>query len=234
MISALHLARTVAQRFGLDVQRYPASDPLRPVALLLRDYDVVLDVGANDGGYATAIRRLGYGGRIVSFEPLSQPYARLAAKAAGDPRWETRQVALGAAREQVTVNVAGNAAASSSVLPMLDTHVRAAPTSAYVGAERVEQVTLDDVLAETTGRVWVKLDVQGYERCALDGAREHLDRVSGLQMEVSFVPLYDGAWSWREALAWADGHGFSPVGVQRGFTDQATGQVLQADFVFAR
>ena len=69
-----HAARCwLRSRVGLDVQRYPQSDPLHGLSLLLAHLgiDLVLDVGANDGGYARTLRRLGYRHRIISFEPLS-------------------------------------------------------------------------------------------------------------------------------------------------------------------
>jgi hypothetical protein len=65
------------------------------------------------------------------------------------------------------------------------------------------------------------------------GAKETLDRCVGLQLEVSFVPLYEGGMLVDEAISFAYDRGFRLVGVERGFTSP-TGQVLQADAVFFR
>ena len=37
------------------------------------------------------MRRLGFAGRIVSFEPLAQPFARLMQAAQGDPLWQVHR-----------------------------------------------------------------------------------------------------------------------------------------------
>lgn len=199
----------------------------------------VIDVGASDGEYAVGLRRFGYRGRIVSFEPLAEPYARATRIAARDSQWDILPYALGANDTRVTLNVAGNRGRSSSLLAMLEEHRRALPCAAYVGTQVAEQRTLDglfEAMVRRDERVHLKLDVQGYERNVLDGARAVLDRplLLGLQLELSLVPLYDGAWSYTEALEWAEKHAFELWQVLPGFTDQHTGRMLQADGVFFR
>ena len=63
-----HELRHLVQRFGIDIVRYPLHDPMARVVQLLNHHrvDCVVDVGANDGGYATTIRGLGYTDRIIS------------------------------------------------------------------------------------------------------------------------------------------------------------------------
>ena len=58
----------------------------------------------------------------------------------------------------------------------------------------VDMVTLDDIVNSFLNLekpVLLKLDVQGYERNVLDGARETLQYVDSLVLEVPFVQLYD-------------------------------------------
>src|SRR5207248_9804258 len=89
-------------------------------------------------------------------------------------------VALGDGEGQVSLNVARNGGASSSILPMLDTHIRAAPQATYAGTEVVRLRRLDELYTEyccSTDRILLKIDVQGYEKQVLDGARRFLERV---------------------------------------------------------
>lgn len=235
-----HELRHFVQRFGIDVVPYPLYEPLARTVKLLEHHRVncVVDIGANDGGFATAIRGLGYSGRIISFEPLQQPFEMLRRKASRDNHWEAVKYAVGDAKSEVTINVSGNASLSSSVLPMLESHSDVAPDSRYVRTEIVPQVRLDDLLPELSvspdSRTFLKVDVQGYERAVLDGASTMLlsGAIVGLQLELSFVPLYDGAMTYREGLDRAERLGMTLMGLCPAFDDPKSGQLLQADAVF--
>lgn len=240
-MSWLHRARLQAQqRLGVDVARYPQSHPLHRTVRLLSaaSVTVVLDVGANDGGYGRALRRLGYRQRIVSFEPTSAAFSRLERATAGDPRWEAHHLALGDRDGRLDINVAGNDAASSSFLPMLEQHVEANPGSAYVATEEVEIRRLDAMWSELLGlageRVFLKLDVQGAEGMVLDGAAGVLGDLVGVQTEMNLAPLYEGQIDYRDVLDRMDDAGFSLVGIIPGFVEPRTGRTLEVDGVFMR
>lgn len=235
-----HELRHVVQRFGIDIVRYPLHDPMARIVQLLNHHKIgcVVDVGANDGGYATTIRGLGYTGRIISFEPLQRPFEALQRKAAGDSNWDVLQCAVGDIETAVTINVAGNDGLSSSVLPMLESHTTVAPESRYVGTETVEQSRLDAILpdlgVDPDRRTYLKVDVQGYERAVLDGATGlfRSGAIVGLQLELSLVPLYEGAMTYREGLDRAEALGLTLMGLDPVFADPKSGQLLQADAVF--
>lgn len=229
------------RHIGADIVRWrPQSSPEAALIKALSHHriDAVLDVGANEGQYGRHLRELGFGGRIISFEPLATPRLRLQEFAAKDPLWSVApRMAIGDHAGEIQMNVASNGGASSSILPMLSTHEHAAPDVRYVGSEEVPMVRLDNVAQDflrDAKRVFLKVDVQGYELQVLEGATEILPRIAGAELEVSFVPLYDGQHSFLAVAEWMRTHGFDVWGIIPGFADNSTGQVLQADVVFFR
>src|SRR4051812_46399169 len=79
------------------------------VAWVLRRLAIncVIDVGANRGQFGRMLRRRGYTGRIVSFEPLAQVAEKLEKRAADDPDWWVMPYALGDASSETAIQVAG-------------------------------------------------------------------------------------------------------------------------------
>jgi hypothetical protein len=133
------------------------------------------------------------------------------------------------------LNVSRNAA-SSSRLPILERCLAAAPEAGYVGQEEVTVARLDDELerlAIRAERPFLKLDVQGCETEVIAGAQAFMNRVIGIQIELSFVPLYDGGVLYDEALIALRKAGFVPVGIDPGFRDEE-GALLQADMILTR
>jgi FkbM family methyltransferase len=231
-----HLIQRLTRLVGLDLQ--PHRGPPRSLGNFLagRDIDLVLDVGASTGNYGWTIRAGGYEGRICSFEPLSAAFARLEKRTAEDPAWSCLRLALGAQPGEAEINVAGNSD-SSSLLEMGERHARSDPDSVYVGRESIELGTLDGVwdrVVRDGDRVFLKLDVQGYEIEALRGAGRSLPQLAGVQAELSLVPLYEGAPSWTEVIGYLQERGFQPERLEPAFEDPETGQILQVDAVFMR
>lgn len=229
------------RRTGIELSRYdPALDWHRNFMNQLSSsrVNVILDVGANSGQYAARLRAAGFAGRIVSFEPLSGPFSELEARAARDPLWECRRCALGDSDGTISINVAGNSGESSSVLPMLKAHEEAFPPANYVGAEEVPIRRLDSIAAEILGPTdvaFLKIDVQGFEKQVLAGADSTVNRSCvGMQLELSFLPLYEGGMLIREALDIAYSLGFTLTGLSPCFTDLRNGRTLQADGIFFR
>jgi FkbM family methyltransferase len=231
--------QSILHRAGFDLVRsLDSTDLLRRRMQLLDAHgvNVLFDVGANAGQYARTMRGLGFQGRIVSFEPLSDAYQLLADAARHDPDWLAVNCALGADAGECTLHVAGNSQ-SSSLLAMLPSHLAADPRSAYVRDERVTISTLatevDRYLA-SGDRLFVKVDTQGTERSVLAGAGATVDRVLGWQVELSLSALYEGQPLIEDMIRLLRDLGYTPMSIEPDFFDRATGRLLQADGVFFR
>jgi FkbM family methyltransferase len=231
--------RNVLRRVSVDIMKFDAGT--HPLARRMRLYqehgiDQVLDVGANVGQFASELRDLGYRGWIISYEPLSSAFSVLERRAARDERWKVVNAGMGATAGKATINIAGNSQ-SSSLLPMLDAHVRAAPQSAYVGTEEIRLETLAAALDEhaTPGRrTLVKIDAQGLERQILDSGGVAFDRVVGAQLEMSLTPLYEGELLIAPMIEYMTSRGLALMSIEPGYADPASGRLLQADGIFFR
>jgi FkbM family methyltransferase len=205
-------------------------------ALETHNINVVFDIGANTGQFASGLRDYGYTGKIISFEPLSQAHKLLVKNASKDINWFVhQQVAVGAeVADCISINVAGNSV-SSSILPMLETHINAAPESQYIHTEQVPIITLDsilDIYTNLSDNFFIKIDTQGYEWAVLDGAPQALKQSKGILMELSLVPLYEGQRLWLDCIERLKNINLQVYSLQSGFTELRTGKTLQVDGLF--
>lgn len=234
------LIRRTANRIGLDVTRHrPEISEAGRLARMLAEHEVnlVFDVGANTGQFARSLRDVGYRHRLVSFEPLSTAHTELLRASSRDPEWEIApRAAIGDREGEVEIHCAGNSV-SSSILEMLGSHSNAAPDSAYVGGERVRLTTLDTLgmsyLTPSTVS-FLKIDTQGYEDRILDGAPGILANATGMQLELSLVPLYEGQQLFDSLIDRVRTLGFEIWSLCPGFFDPHTGRLLQVDAIFFR
>ena len=236
------IAKTAVRRcvnaVGYDIVRYDHNNARTRLArLLLRHHiGMVLDVGANRGDFGWNIRELGYRGKIVSFEPLQEPFLCLQSATRDDPVWQAVNVGLGNYNERRVIHVAANSQ-SSSLLPMLDTHVQAAPESRYDGEELVTIRRLDDIVKDyrrSDEAIFLKVDAQGFERNIIVGARETLSVVPLVQLECSFIALYEGGDLVESLIERMRELGYDPIDTFPVFYHRGNGHLMQPDILFLR
>jgi FkbM family methyltransferase len=235
------LVRSVVRTAGLELYRYiPARSHAAQLEAMLAHHGVnlVFDVGANVGQFGRELRRhIRYRGRIVSFEPTRAAHEALLRNVAHDEAWlVAERAALGAEEGYVEMNVSANSV-SSSVLPMLDAHIAAAPGSAYKAVEKVRLTTLDMLAPEhfqADTVAFLKIDTQGYEAEVIKGAPHTLAKCVGLQLELSLAPLYEGQKLMFEMVEEITAQGFDLWAMVPAFADHRTGRLLQIDATFFR
>jgi FkbM family methyltransferase len=171
----------------------------------------------------------------VSFEPQAASFRQLEAEVADDPRSQCLRP-LGDTNEVKSVSGAANAS-SSSLLPMTARHRQGAPESAYASAETVEVCRLDDIAAEFLepgDRVYLKLDVQGFEAQVIAGAPNVLASTSIVEAEVTLTELYAGQTLTPDLVGLMRERGLVPLQVAPELRDPATGELLQLNMWFGR
>ena len=216
----------------------PGAKPRQPFeqlvhALSFHGIDLVVDVGANEGQYAEALRAHGWAGPIVSIEPIPEVRARLAERAGDDSGWTVLPpLALGAADGEAVLELSAESD-MSSLLPQTDLLRAIAPSAAVRARLTVRQRRLDG-LDLPPGRLFLKLDVQGGEAAVLAGAEGLLPRVAGLQLEMALVPIYEGETPWRAMLDRVEALGFALHLLLPGYYERKLGRQLQMDGVFFR
>lgn len=168
------------------------------LAAIFKQYEVdcVLDVGANVGQYAQSLRRMGFNGHIVSFEPMARAFTALAKAAEDDPKWHCLNIALGDVSEDKTIKTIPDFDVFSSFRPLNDyAHTRWKDTRrSQDETVRVERL---DGQIETIRRltacssVHLKLDTQGYDLQVFRGASGALEPINSMQSELAYIHLYE-------------------------------------------
>jgi FkbM family methyltransferase len=230
--------KSIFRKAGLELAKYrPQSSYSAQIIAGLKkfDIDLVFDVGANQGQFASDLRYGGYLGRIISFEPLSLAHEKLLQQSSRDENWNVYpRCAVGDQCGDVEINIAGNSA-SSSLLPMLESCVDAAPAAAYIGKESAPLFSLNFIapkLMEGHKNIFLKIDAQGFEWQVLDGASNILPFIRGILVELSLVELYQGQRLWLEIVERLVCAGFNVWAIHPVFIDPSSGRTLQVDALF--
>jgi FkbM family methyltransferase len=200
--------------------------------VLKRPYSLVVDVGANKGQFALAVRGFQPQARVLSFEPLSGPLGKLHALFSNDDLIETHQCCLGSSNGELDFNVSKRDD-SSSLLKMSERQVVNYPGTDLARTQKVQVRRLDEVLSAPLlkGGALLKIDVQGFELEVLKGCGDLLHGFSAVYCECSFVSLYAQQAIASEVIEFLATKGFSISGLYNCAYDQ-NGQCIQADILF--
>jgi FkbM family methyltransferase len=228
-------SRKIGNKLGVDVKM--TDEEVLMKQLSYNNIDLIFDIGANTGQFSNMIFKLGYKGKIVSFEPLSSAHAMLRKRSDKIRNWEiAERCAIGDEDGEIEINISKNSI-SSSILKILNEHVSAAPDSEYIGSEKVKVYKLDTIAKKYTKdakNIFIKIDTQGFEEKILNGAAVFIKKARGLLVETSLVPLYEGQALFPQIFERVTKLGFELHGVQPAFINKETGRMLQIDAVFFR
>lgn len=167
--------------------------------------DCVINVGANTGQYGAFLRSLGFGGWIVSFEPVKSVFDKLVESAKGDKKWICFHLALGDKAEKKSINVYSSTV-FSSFLEASDYSKGIWKSLERVIPEEVSVKKLDEIFPDIASRTgchnyYLKLDTQGYDLNVFHGGLNYLDRICAMQTELPLIHVYNNMPSPFEVLS---------------------------------
>ena len=194
---------------------------------------VIIDVGANKGQFAIASAHIFPRCKIFSFEPDPDTYYQLVENASAHKNIVCFQTALGDTSGEIEFN-RNRYSLSSSILSMTSEHLQAFPKATEKEIITVPLTTLDALAPqlELTKQALLKLDVQGYEKLVIDGARKTLANIEFVALEASFRPLYEGEMSFSDCVINMRELGFEIITPISHLQDPKTAKILQIDLLF--
>lgn len=235
----IDIVQSVFRLFGLHLQYYnPSNSEIALVDYLLGEYNIktIVDVGANEGQFALKLlQKNNYNGKIISFEPVSSSFNVLSNNSKQSHNWIVVQSAVGDSEGQLPINISQNSVSSS--LRKVNAHtVEAEAGTAVIKTEMVAINTLDNLLKaqEWQDDLWLKIDVQGFEREVLHGASEALKRAKVVQIELAVIPSYEQSPYLEEIITMLRSSGFTLYSIMSGFRNYTTGQMYEMEGFFVR
>jgi FkbM family methyltransferase len=164
--------------------------------LLLHKPDLIIDIGANRGQFATQMRQLSYQGPILSLEPQHALATELQARARSSSLpWTVLHGAAGDSSAELTLNSFVCDVFSSFHTPNSAAQSRFPDLLVPAPPEKVNVRPIDDWLNETpyasAQRILFKTDTQGHDMAVLAGASATLQKTVIVLTEASLIPYYD-------------------------------------------
>ena len=231
----LKIKRFFNSTFGIEIIKYPTPELDRRIKLLKNyNIDTVLDVGANIGQYGSELRNIGFNGKIISFEPTSDAFKKLEKLAKNDKNWDVYNFSLGDFDGETEINIAKNSV-SSSMLESLPQLTLSAPDAKFIDKETITVKKIDSIFDELdlkNKNIYLKIDTQGYENMVINGAKNSLTQIMGLQIEMALIPTYEGAITFEEMIEKLKSFNFNTTSIESGYYDKNTGKLLEVDGVF--
>jgi FkbM family methyltransferase len=219
----IEVIKKCARFFGCDVVMY------RPCLEIIEKekFDLVLDIGANEGQFGRELRQSGYTKKIISFEPTKQAFNILKKSINEDKLWECYNFALGKENGTARLNIHEDTRLSSFLehhdLPSRQTQVQLKKLSSFL-----------EEIGCNAKKIFIKIDTQGYEMPILEGVGDFWEKIHGALVELSIAPLYKDQIPLEEMIAYLKKHGLSLWRLRRGCYDQEILRDLEVDGLFMK
>jgi len=218
-------------RRGIVLSRPPGQFNVAHVKLRqlkLRGFEIhcAVDGGAADGGWTRELKEVYPGAQVLCIEPREQCQAALRKMSSELSGIHLAQTLIGDHEGEAAFFELGD---SSSILKS---------EAAAVGKNlaQIPMTTLDTLIGQAglPPPNLIKLDLQGAELTALNGARSTLAGAQAVLLELSFHRFYEGSAVFTEAIGFMRDAGFQCYDVFALWHRPLDGALAQGDFLFLK
>ena len=233
------IIKNIFKKFGLEIKKYNPQDDFNfLITRCIKKFqiDCFWDVGANIGQTGESIRKHGYTGNILSFEPQEEAYKKLLKNSFNDPKWKIYEKCGLGQNGLKKINISKNSV-SSSFLEMENLHIDKNPESKFIKKEEVKIISLSEVFNKEKNsfkKNFLKIDTQGYEKEVLDSGENILDNFIGISCEISVQPLYKNEAKFLDIINYLNTKGFEIYSVHNSYYEIDYGQTFSVDIVFIK
>jgi FkbM family methyltransferase len=155
----------------------------------------IVDVGANVGQWSGMLLNCVTPEKLIIIEPLPDAFAVLQKKFGNNRRVQLHNVAIGERESVETLKITRDTTGASLLQPREEMRAVIGSNWTITSEVEVPMTTLDRLLVDLPEVSLLKIDVQGYEKPVLAGAKQTLAKTKFLLIELNFMPQYDGG-SW--------------------------------------
>ena len=155
----------------------------------------VVDVGANVGQWSSMLLNCVTPEKLIIIEPLPDAFALLQKKFGKNSCVQLHNVAIGERESVETLKITRDTTGASLLQPREEMRAVIGSNWTITSEVQVKMTTLDRLLVDLEEVSLLKIDVQGYEKPVLAGAKQTLAKTKFLLIELNFMPQYDGG-SW--------------------------------------
>lgn len=194
--------------------------------------EVIVDVGANVGDWSDSILSISSPTKLVAVEPHPAAFAQLRSRLRDFKNAACIQVAVGSQSGDAVLNCTSASNCSSLLVPLETALIHYGKEMDVQSQVSVQLCTLDSITEDLGDISLLKMDVQGYEREVLAGAKNTLSRTRMILIEVNFQTHYKNDSLFAELDQLLSLHGFHLANIAGAFVSED--RALWSDALYCR
>lgn len=235
-----NLVRKILQKIDIEfntisgrTELESAQTVFRLSSITKRPFLTIIDVGANEGQFASLARRAFPHAKIIAFEPIPACFNILKQNFRNDSNFEAFNVALGNENQEKQFHLT-DYSATSSFLPLSPKHKKDILATGNERMITVSERTFEEVcgLEKMADPCLLKIDVQGYEMEVLRNNESLVKKAHTILVETSYTNIYEGQSLFADVFLFLHERGFEFQGNYEQLRGINTHQFMQGDAIF--